>query len=747
MKFEPLPQARRKVPHVLAVEVDQPGTKRYLRLTHCFTGACFCQWVTNAAGARDASRPLRFSWDEITQMESDGGVWGRLSLPYELAKPLDENTPDAADAGWRIIEPLVNLFKRESNLARNRYSHLATQRALELGIALKTVKRLLSRYYYFGQEHAGLRMLTPGRRPMELSERRALGTAGAADQPGDQDEDSGTVAHERQVATRERPGPRASVEAKFGKNTFIVSPEDIQDMVARLASMATKKRTFVIEAYSEYLKIDFKRRHPVLFKGVAEGKHPIPVSKWQYRRYVNEHLVLTKDVARNLRTRSAKATGEGSLDSAGPGDIYEIDATGGRIVLVTSGESPRVIATPTIYVILDRWSRFIVSIYVSLKAPSWDEARYAVLIAFTSREKRFSTLGVDITNKRWPVGRVCSVLRRDRGSELTSESMDKAVSGDMRIDPSTLPSVTPNGKAIIERFMRTLKGWMARNVKGSYAERPMDLHAKRAAKQAKQITVHSLAELYRALIDFVEKYNNTPHSHLKKLGVLKQAGIAPTPQAAYIWGSENITGARVSSYSDGDMQKLMLGVDQASTGGGELRYKSRRYVPANPAARAFLASRPAARRALQVRVDKTFPHELYVERRTEWPRFTMVSADKRALGYLSLDEYDALTPVANAETRDLEHEQLRAEVTAAPAARRPTIDVDRSVPSQRQLADDRQAETTALKATLTGKEHPQARSSPTETKPTAKSSIPEWKRREEEKRATALAKLQKSRRE
>ena len=273
----------------------------------------------------------------------------------------------------------------------------------------------------------------------------------------------------------------------------------------------------------------------------------------------------------------------------------------------------------------------------------------------------------------------------------------------------------------------------------------MDLHAKRAAKKAKQITVHSLAELYRALIDFVEKYNNTPHSHLKKLGVLKQAGIPPTPQAAYIWGSANITGARVSSYSDADMQKLMLGVDQASTGAGELRYKTRRYVPANAAARAFLAARPAARRALQVRVDKTFPHELYVERRTEWPRFTMVTADKRALGYLSLDEYDALTPVANAETRDLEHEQLRAEVIGPPAARRPTVQIDRSAPSQRQLADDRQTETTALKATLTGKQHPQAKSAPTEVKPASKSNIPEWKRREEEKRKAALAKLREAR--
>lgn len=703
-------------------------------------------WVSTAADARNATRPLPFSWDEIAQMETDGGIWGRLSLPYELTNQLDNHTPDPADAGWRIIEPLVKLFERESNLARSRYTHLISKRAIELGISTKTVKRLVSRYYYFGQQRSGLRMLTPGRRPIALTERRSPAAVGT---PGDQNQGAATDTDELAPATttsvRQRPGRRASIEAKYGTNTFIVSPDDIQDMVARLVTMAGKRRVFVSEAYQKYLEIDFKRRHPALFQMVAKGEHPIPVSIWQFRRYVNEHLVLSKDIAKNLRTRQSKAQGHGSLDAAGPGDIYEIDATGGRIVLVTSGESRRVVATPTIYVMLDRWSRFIVSIYISLQPPSWEEARYAVLIAFTSRAKRFSAMGVDVTDRRWPVGRVCNVLRRDRGSELTSESMDKCVSGDMRIDPSSLPSVTPNGKAIVERFLRTLKAWMARNVKGSYAERPTDLHAKKAAKQAKQVTVHCLAEVYRALIEFVETYNNTPHSHLKKLGALKQAGIPPTPQAAYLWGCENLTGARVSTYSDVQMQQLMLGVDQASTGGGELRYKTRRYTPANAAARAFMASRPARRRALQVRVDKTFPHELYVERRTEWAKFAMVASDKRALGQLSLDEYDALTPIANAEARDIEHEQLRTKVTGAPSTRRPKIEVDRGSPSQRRLAEDRRAETTALKATLTGKRQPAVESPSGVPKAATASNTPEWKRQADARRAAQLAKLHETR--
>src|SRR6266576_929077 len=77
-------------------------------------------------------------------------------------------------------------------------------------------------------------------------------------------------------------------------------------------------------------------------------------------------------------------------------------------------------------------------VYLSLKEPSYEDVRHALLIAFTSREKRFRFLNVNIDDVRWPVGRMPAELCPDRGSDFMSASMEKAVVQDLRIDLTPL---------------------------------------------------------------------------------------------------------------------------------------------------------------------------------------------------------------------------------------------------------------------------------------------------------------------
>lgn len=730
------------MPHALKPAADPDEPPRYLRLTHQFAGAFFGMWVTDEAGARYARRPVAFTQGDLADLEKEGGVWGRLALPDDLLPQLAEGEPDPTDGAWRIVAPLVESFKSEKNLGRTMFTHLVHLRASETGANPRTVLRLVNRYYYFGQVRPALGRLQPGPAPG----RRTVAARSVAADASQSDPEATSGTDETVPRHPKRRGRKSSLEATLGPNTFVVSDVDITDMVKRLASMARKGRTFVSDAYEEYLKIDFKARHPTVFEDYAQKRHPAPVSLKQYRQYTNEYLQFERDIARNLRTRRSGLNYNGSLDASGPGDVYEIDATAGRIVLTTAGPNRRLVAKPTIYIIIDRWSRYIVSIYVSLKAPSWDEARYALLIAFTSRTKRFRALGIDTDDQRWPVGRMCTVLRRDRGSELTSESMDRVVAGDLKADPSSLPPITPNGKAIVERFIRTMKAWMAKEVKGTYADRPIDLHSKRQAKKERELSVHSLAELYRELVRFVEAYNDKPHSWLKKMSILRQAGVPPTPKEAYLWGSKNITGVRVSSYTDEQLQRIMLGVDKASISDGQILYKSRRYNPVNEAAQQYAATSPKKRKEIQVRVDKTFPYELYVESRTEWPRFEMVAADRRAMGVSTLDEYEERKPLANADDRALEHDQTRSRVTGAPSGRNPKPDVDRNPQSQRQLADDRQEQSTALKAALVGKSAPTKKQHIPHQQGQGPH-VPEWKRRLEAQRQASIDAIEQSKKD
>ena len=93
----------------------------------------------------------------------------------------------------------------------------------------------------------------------------------------------------------------------------------------------------------------------------------------------------------NLRTYESGQGSFGLLRANGPGEIWEIDATGGRLELVAEGDPDVVLGHPYIYLIIDRWSCSIPAIYLTLRPPSWDELSYALIIAFTSRERRFKS--------------------------------------------------------------------------------------------------------------------------------------------------------------------------------------------------------------------------------------------------------------------------------------------------------------------------------------------------------------------
>lgn len=72
-------------------------------------------------------------------------------------------------------------------------------------------------------------------------------------------------------------------------------------------------------------------------------------------------------------------------------------------------------------------------------------------LLLSRRERRFKGMGVDIDDKRWPVGHMPTVLCPDRGSDFMSAAMEQSVVQDLRIE-LTLPSaLCPDGKPIVKK--------------------------------------------------------------------------------------------------------------------------------------------------------------------------------------------------------------------------------------------------------------------------------------------------------
>src|ERR1017187_7123429 len=671
---------------------------RFLRITHVFDDCVYCMWVSEPENAYYARRPKRMPVRELQQLAIEPtSSWGRLELPTVLSESPQPGSKKAEAHGgaWSLIEPLISQFQTEANLSRSSFTALIRHHADATQTRFITLNRMVLRYYYFGGTRLALIPLTTGLAPGHA------GYAGVATNDAD---------HESRPPRRR--GRQAILAKELGRNDFIVSAEDVADMVECLKSCLRKGPTFLTHAHEEYLAGLFRKRHGAIYADYIARRRVEPVTAKQYRYYVDGNEQLSEELSRNLRTREGNGGYLGSLRAAGPGEVYEIDSTGGRLYLISATDPPVQVGKPTVYLIIDRWSRFVVSVYISLRSPSYEEVRHALLVAFTSREARFKALGIDIDDERWPVGRVPAELCPDRGSDFMSKSMEQAVVQDLRISLTPLPPFCPDGKAIVERMIREIKRRMAASgMKGVYADRPLDPKSKRVARKAAAVAVRSLTEAYRMLIEIVVDHNNRPHTALRRRKILSQAGVEPTPKDAYLCGLQNITGLRTAPFIEDDYRRLLLSVDTASIANKTLRYKTRAYLPANEAAYDLAARSTSRAKQVSIRVDRTGPYEIFIPTaRGTWAQFRISPGGANELVGLSLDEEEALSSTTALLTARAEH-GARVDRLAAKSAssKRSTKRMEPAIKlDKREQIDARNRETADLKRQLTGQVLPRA---------------------------------------
>lgn len=672
----------------LVLQVGENPT-RYLRLTHVFEEGVYAMWVSDAENARYARRPQFLNWTDLANHASEPkAVWGRLVLPASLSTQPEPESLHAhkLKAAWDLINPLIKAFEKSSNLSRQNFTALIREHASRTSSAQRSLLRMVLRYYYFGRSIFALLPLPPGSKQGENEYPK--------------------INHPSldSALTAKRRGRQAILSDELGPNHFVVSQSDIEDMTQCYKRLLRKGPTNKTVAHEEYLAGEFKFSHPAQHKEYIEGRAPEPVTYRQYCYYLDTSLKLNEDLERNVRHYRRNPGNLGSLEAAGPAEIYEIDSTGGRLFLVSSDKEPVVVGKPNIYLLIDRWSRFVPSAYIALRPPSYEEVRHMLLIAFTSREARFTRIGTDISDERWPVGRIPAVICPDRGSDFMSGSMEQSVVSDLRIDLTPLPPLCPDGKAIVERLIRTIKQRMAASgMEGVYADRPLDPRSKRAARKAEAAAVHTLATAYRALIEIICDHNNRPHSVLKRNKLLVQHGIEPTPTNAYLWGLKNISGLRSAPLSDEDYYRFLLSSDKASIANGVLRYKNRSYVPTNDAAFDFAKRSTRKVTSIDIRLDKTLPTEIYIpNRHGGWAKFSMTPGDAKNIMGISLDEEEALADSTSRLWARAEHAGRVRRVAAKSAKRSlkrggstPAVKVSQA---EQQMARNR--ETAALKNQL-----------------------------------------------
>lgn len=138
----------------------------------------------------------------------------------------------------------------------------------------------------------------------------------------------------------------------------------------------------------------------------------------------------------------------------GPGARYEIDATIADIYLLST-DRQKIIGRPTLYVVVDVYSRLIAGFYVGLENPSYVTAMLTLVNAMTDKSRLCQSYGYDIETEDWPSIGLPDAILADRG-ELLGHQIEYLEQGfGVRIENT--PPYRGDAKGIVERHFRTIQ--------------------------------------------------------------------------------------------------------------------------------------------------------------------------------------------------------------------------------------------------------------------------------------------------
>lgn len=680
--FVAIPSATPAPGLVLRLSGSEPT---YLRITHRFNTCVYAMWVSEAKLAHDARRPQRLLLHELAELaNATGSEWGRIVLPDAFKNiPDPKSDPDIRlQAIWKLVEPLLAQFSIEKNLTRGMFTRLIRDHAKVKLVSPVSLRRWVLRYYYFGGSRLALLDLPSG-------------PHGIVSATTDLHADDLTTPAPR------RRGPKSALSNELGECDFVVQKEDINDMrdaMRRLRGKATQTG-----AHESYLGKEFRDRHPERYAAYTRGEQQIPVTLRQFRYYIRG---AETSISNSPGYPSVPGVYTAALYASGAGEITEIDSATGRLFLRQKGQPEICLGQPTIYLAIDRWSRYVLSVYMSLAPPSYEELRYTLLIAFTSRTRRFTALDIDIDDIRWPPGILSACICVDRGCEFLSESAQQSIVDDLRIELSVLPPGCPDGKAIVERLIGVLKKRMAsEGMRGAYADRPRDRTSRKAVAAARSASIYSLADAYRAVIEIIQDHNNRSHSALERYEILAEAGVAPTPQAAYLWGLKHQTGRHSPPYLDDDYYQMLLSKDMATLSNRALVYRNRVYRPVDSLAWDLIKKSTTRAKRLSVRVDKTEPSRIFVpNKRHAWATFEMTLGALQELHGVTLEEEDARTHIKLQLKASAEHDAQRQRIIRyTDNSKHGTKSISPHIEDARTQQITRTDETERLKRQLSGR--------------------------------------------
>jgi hypothetical protein len=250
-----------------------------------------------------------------------------------------------------------------------------------------------------------------------------------------------------------------------------------------------------------------------------------------------------------LQDRPLLGVSDGNI--FGPGVQYQIDSTVADVYLVSEKHPDLVIGRPTVYFVVDVFSRMVVGMYVGLENASWLGAKMALVNTVTDKVKFCAEYGISITEDQWPVKHFPESLFADRG-ELKGEKVEQLnTSFGIRIENA--PPYRADLKGIVEQYFRVTNRKIKPFIPGAVTKDGL----KRGEKDYRIDATLTLKAFTKIMILCVLHHNNSQYLENYKPDVEIIANDVPLiPKDLWKWGIKNRSGQL--KYFTEDFVKLQL---------------------------------------------------------------------------------------------------------------------------------------------------------------------------------------------
>jgi len=299
------------------------------------------------------------------------------------------------------------------------------------------------------------------------------------------------------------------------------------------------------------------RRFLDMFKAANPNVRPedyptlTQIRYFYYREYENADRIRLRSNKIAYQKDIRPLIGTATAGVLGPGSRYEIDATIADIYLL-SADRQRIIGRPTLYVVVDVFSRMVTGFYIGLENPSYVTAMSALVTSMSDKTELCARYDLVISPEQWPTVGVPDVILADRGELLGHqiESLEKAFG--VRIEIT--PPYRGDAKGIVERYFRTLQAEFKPFVPGVVTATKVRKQGGKDYRLDATLTLEDFTHIMLASI-----------LHRNQYAVLSKYDrdsdmpndIALTPLNIWNWGIQNRTG-RLKNVSEEALKIALL---------------------------------------------------------------------------------------------------------------------------------------------------------------------------------------------